>query len=137
MDAIMIGSEAYKELMESLKRIECYVLERSSSAESLDEMWVDSYAVCQYLQISERTLQRLRSKGEIPYSNLGGKTIIRLALSSGPLNHGRSNAAKTNSWNFVPIMKGFVEPLKSDSHASGERILRYLDAADHGFAGTH
>ena len=78
MDAIMIGSEAYKELMESLKRIECYVLERSSSAESLDEMWVDSYAGCQYLQISERTLQRLRSKGEIPYSNLGGKNYYTL-----------------------------------------------------------
>lgn len=78
MDVIMIDSEVYKELMESLKRIECYVLERSLSAESLDEMWVDSYAVCQYLQISERTLQRLRSKGEIPYSNLGGKNYYTL-----------------------------------------------------------
>ena len=41
-------------------------------------MWLDSYAVCQYLQISERTLQRLRSKGEIPYSNLGGKNYYTL-----------------------------------------------------------
>lgn len=78
MDAIMIDSEAYKELIERLKRIERYVLERSLSSESLDEMWVDSYAVCQYLQISERTLQRLRSKGEIAYSVLGGKIYYTL-----------------------------------------------------------
>ena len=41
-------------------------------------MWVDGYSVCQYLQISERTLQRLRSKGEIPYSVLGGKVYYTL-----------------------------------------------------------
>ena len=78
MDRITIDSAAYKEVVERLKRIEHYVIEASQSSENLDKMWVDSYAVCRYLQISERTLQRLRSRGEIPYSNLGGKNYYTL-----------------------------------------------------------
>lgn len=78
MGMITMDSEAYKEVVERLERIERYVIETSQSNEDLDKMWVDSYAVCQYLQISERTLQRLRSKGEIPYSNLGGKNYYTL-----------------------------------------------------------
>lgn len=74
----MLESEVYKEIIERLKRIERYVLETNQASEDFDKMWVDSYAVCQYLQISERTLQRLRSKGEIPYSNLGGKNYYTL-----------------------------------------------------------
>lgn len=74
----MLESEVYNEIIERLKRIERYVLETNQASEDYDKMWVDSYAVCQYLQISERTLQRLRSKGEIPYSNLGGKNYYTL-----------------------------------------------------------
>lgn len=74
----MLESEVYKEIIERLKRIERYVLETNQASEDFDKMWVDSYAVCRYLQISERTLQRLRSKGEIPYSNLGGKNYYTL-----------------------------------------------------------
>ena len=64
MEVIMIESDAYHEVIERLKRIERYVIETSQSNEDLDKMWVDSYAVCQYLQISER--------------NLGGKNYYTL-----------------------------------------------------------
>ncbi len=74
----MLESEVYNEIIERLKRIERYVLETNQASEDFDKMWVDSYAVCRYLQISERTLQRLRSRGEIPYSNLGGKNYYTL-----------------------------------------------------------
>lgn len=74
----MLESEVYNEIIERLKRIERYVLETNQASEDYDKMWVDSYAVCQYLQISERTLQRLRSKGEIAYSVLGGKIYYTL-----------------------------------------------------------
>lgn len=74
----MLESEVYNEIIERLKRIERYVLETNQASEDFDKMWVDSYAVCQYLQISERTLQRLRSKGEIAYSVLGGKIYYTL-----------------------------------------------------------
>lgn len=74
----MLESEVYNEIIERLKRIERYVLETNQASEDFDKMWVDSYAVCQYLQISEQTLQRLRSKGEIAYSVLGGKIYYTL-----------------------------------------------------------
>lgn len=78
MGKITLDSEAYKEVVERLKRIEEYIIGVRSTSDDLETMWVDSYAVCQYLQISERTLQRLRSKGEIAYSVLGGKIYYTL-----------------------------------------------------------
>ncbi len=78
MGTITIDSEAYKEVVERLKRIEEYIIGVRSTSDDLETMWVDGYSVCQYLQISERTLQRLRSKGEIPYSVLGGKVYYTL-----------------------------------------------------------
>ena len=99
MEVIMIESDAYHEVIERLKRIERYVIETSQSNEDLDKMWVDSYAVCQYLQISERTLQRLRSKGEIAYSVLGGKIYytlgaIKHALESRTINRSEEQFAE-------------------------------------------
>lgn len=78
MGMITMDSEAYKEVVERLKRIEEYIIGVRSTSGDLETMWVDGYSVCQYLQISERTLQRLRSKGEIPYSVLGGKVYYTL-----------------------------------------------------------
>lgn len=78
MGMITMDSEAYKEVVERLKRIEEYIIGVRSTSDDLETMWVDSYAVCQYLQISERTLQRLRSKGEIAYSVLCGKIYYTL-----------------------------------------------------------
>lgn len=78
MGMITMDSEAYKEVVERLKRIEEYIIGVRSTSDGLETMWVDGYSVCQYLQISERTLQRLRSKGEIPYSVLGGKVYYTL-----------------------------------------------------------
>ena len=78
MGMITMDSEAYKEVVERLKRIEEYIIGVRSTSDDLETMWVDGYSVCQYLQISERTLQRLRSKGEIPYSVLGGKVYYTL-----------------------------------------------------------
>ncbi len=37
------------------------------------EEWMDSQDVCQLLHISSRTLQTLRTNGEIAYSQVGGK----------------------------------------------------------------
>lgn len=95
----MLESEVYNEIIERLKRIERYVLETNQASEDFDKMWVDSYAVCQYLQISERTLQRLRSKGEIAYSVLGGKIYytlgaIKHALESRPIKRSEDQFAE-------------------------------------------
>lgn len=79
MEVITMESAAYKKLTEKIEKIERFVVEKSNkSDENLDGMWIDNYAVCQYLQISERTLQRLRSARRISYSMMGGKTYYTL-----------------------------------------------------------
>ncbi len=42
-------------------------------------MWVDSYEVCTFLKISEKTLQRLRVSGTIAYSNIRGRYFYKVS----------------------------------------------------------
>ena len=44
-----------------------------------DEIWVDSYEVCTFLKISEKTLQRLRVAGTIAYSNIRGRYFYKIS----------------------------------------------------------
>lgn len=71
MDVIMIESKAFKELEAKINTIADYILNKQE-AESIneDEIWVDSYEVCTFLKISDKTLQRLRVAGIIAYSNI-------------------------------------------------------------------
>ena len=43
-----------------------------------DDTWVDGYEVCTFLRISERTLQRLRSNGQVSYSIISGKSYYQI-----------------------------------------------------------
>lgn len=79
MEVITIDSKAYKELIEKIDSIAIYIKNTQNSSEELDEVWVDSYEVCTFLRISERTLQRLRTNNLISYSILSGKTYYSIA----------------------------------------------------------
>lgn len=79
-EAIILDSESYKKLEEKIDLIANYIKEKQQSENlNLDEEWVDSYEVCTFLRISERTLQRLRTNGVISYSILSGKTYYTIA----------------------------------------------------------
>lgn len=79
-EAIIFDSESYKKLEEKLDLIADYIISKQASENTnLDDAWVDSYEVCTYLRISERTLQRLRTNGIITYSVLSGKTYYTIA----------------------------------------------------------
>ena len=80
MEVITIDSEAFKELIRKIDSITGYIRnnDTSSTSKELDEVWVDSYEVCTFLRISERTLQRLRSNQLISYSILSGKTYYTI-----------------------------------------------------------
>lgn len=79
MEVITIESTAYKELVTKINTIAKFVVEgRSNKIEKPDDIWVDNYEVCTFLNISERTLQRLRSKGLITYSLIGGKSYYTI-----------------------------------------------------------
>lgn len=71
MEIITFESKAYKELDNKITAIADYIfnhLDENKTDE--DEIWVDSYEVCTFLKISDRTLQRLRAAGMISYSDI-------------------------------------------------------------------
>ena len=80
MDVITIESEAYKELVTKINAIAKFVINhQEDDAINSEEMWVDSYEVCTFLKISERTLQRLRTNRIISYSIISGKSYYTIA----------------------------------------------------------
>ncbi len=79
MEVITVESKAFKELMEKVNTIAKFVVNYQPEEINEEEAWVDSYEVCTFLKISERTLQRLRTKGLISYSIISGKTYYTIA----------------------------------------------------------
>lgn len=80
MEIIGMDSELYKELAKKIDFITDYIVnqKQSDSKEDIDEIWVDGYEVCTFLRISERTLQRLRSNGQVSYSIISGKSYYQI-----------------------------------------------------------
>ena len=79
MEIITFESKAYKELDNKITAIADYIFNHTE-AESTneDEIWVDSYEVCTFLKISDRTLQRLRTAGTVTYSNIKGHYFYKI-----------------------------------------------------------
>jgi hypothetical protein len=78
MEVITIESQAFKNLMSKVDTIFDYVISLQNT--SCDEdIWVDSYEVCTFLKISDRTLQRLRSENKINYSRIRGKNYYKIS----------------------------------------------------------
>jgi len=87
MDVITIESTAFLELEAKINLIAKFVNEQQPiNIENSDETWVDNYDVCSFLKISERTLQRLRSKGIVSYSVISGKSYYTLSEIKRMLN---------------------------------------------------
>lgn len=87
MDVITIESQAYKDLVTKINAIAKFVVDhQDDDTTDPDEMWVDSYEVCTFLKISERTLQRLRSNRLISYSIISGKSYYTIAEIKRMLN---------------------------------------------------
>ena len=80
MEIITFESKAYKDLDNKITAIADYIFNHTE-AESTneDEIWVDSYEVCTFLKISEKTLQRLRVAGTIAYSNIRGRYFYKIS----------------------------------------------------------
>jgi len=68
MDVITIESKAFREIVKKLDKIARFVKIYSD-----DEEWVDEHDICLYLDISKRTLQRLRKKQMLNFSMTTGK----------------------------------------------------------------
>lgn len=80
MEVLTIEHSAFQQLISKIDAMDEFIrkakLEQQSS---LDDDWVDGQAVCEYLCICDKTLQRLRSAGKITYSTIGNKYYYQIA----------------------------------------------------------
>lgn len=83
MKLLTIESEAFKKLVRKIDRIYEYVTEQAEKNAALPVdpagVWVSNDEAAALLEVSTRTLQRLRSSGEITYSIRGGRAWYTLA----------------------------------------------------------
>ena len=80
MEVITVDSIAFKELVKKIDIIMDFVYDKQGhSAINEEKMWVDSHDVCNYLHVSNRTLQRLRAKNCVSYSRINGKNFYRIS----------------------------------------------------------
>ncbi len=79
MEVITIESRAFRQLMAKLDVLSEYVCSMGQPMiENDDETWVDNQKICRFLEISKRTLQRLRTNGKITHSCVGGKYYYQI-----------------------------------------------------------
>jgi hypothetical protein len=80
MEVITMESQAFKDLTAKINTIAKFVTAMQSKAEEEPEDgWVDSYEVCTFLKISNKTLQRLRTAGAVTFSRIRGKNFYRIS----------------------------------------------------------
>jgi hypothetical protein len=80
MEIIVMKSGTYRKLMDRLVAIEEYIRTQRPQIVPVsvtEELWFDNAAVCAYLKISRRTLQRYRSDGTLAYSMIGHKAYYK------------------------------------------------------------
>ncbi|MCU4176433.1 helix-turn-helix domain-containing protein [Carboxylicivirga sp. N1Y90] len=78
MNVITFESDAYQALIDKIESLS-QLIDIHQQKVNPDEAWVNSEDVCTYLGISQRTLQRLRTSGNITYSSLGGKIFYTIS----------------------------------------------------------
>ncbi|OAV75857.1 hypothetical protein Barb7_00489 [Bacteroidales bacterium Barb7] len=110
MEVITIDSKAFKELTAKINSIAKFIVEHQpQETTNPDDEWVDSYDVCTFLNISERTLQRLRSNGLIAYSILSGKTYYKIGEIKRMLNEKRIRTNEEAIQNLIDNHRHYVE----------------------------
>ena len=80
MNVITIESEAFKDLIHRIDRLENRFAEIvNRAANPLSEIWIDNQEICELLKISKRTLQTYRDEKLLPYSQINHKIYYRVA----------------------------------------------------------
>lgn len=83
MKVLVIESQAYKKLAQKIEWIHAYVKKQEKENTIIQEsnpseVWLNDQDAATILRVSKRTMQRLRSNGEITYSIRGGKVWYTL-----------------------------------------------------------
>ena len=92
MEIITMESEAYQNLVASIKRIEQHMLNTSAKCTTPDdEVWIGTKDACKILGISDRTLQNYRTKGTIDFKHCGKFCRYRLSDVKSLITQGYGN----------------------------------------------
>jgi len=92
MEIITMESEAYQNLVASIKRIEQHMLNTSAKSTTPDdEVWIGTKDACKILGISNRTLQNYRTKGTIDFKHCGKFCRYRLSDVKSLITQGYGN----------------------------------------------
>lgn len=84
MKIITIEEEAWEQLNSRINAIADYLKRLENT--SYDDLWLNNHEVCQYLHISEKTLWRMRTKGEIAHSKIYGQYFYTIGAIKDMLN---------------------------------------------------
>ncbi|MDR2126785.1 MAG: helix-turn-helix domain-containing protein [Prevotellaceae bacterium] len=80
MEVITIESQVFKDLTAKINTIAQFVAALQSKVDDEPaDGWVDSYEVCTFLKISNKTLQRLRAANAVAYSRIRGKNFYKIS----------------------------------------------------------
>lgn len=107
MKIITIEEEAWKQLVNRINTIFDYLKKLEDT--SYDNLWLNNHEVCQYLRISEKTLWRMRTKGEIAYSKIYGQYFYTIGAIKDMLN---ANAIQSSDEYIQELMakgKSYIE----------------------------
>lgn len=107
MNIITIEEEAWRQLHEQIKSINAYILKLEDT--SYDNLWLNNHEVCQYLHISEKTLWRMRTNGQIAYSKMYGQYYYTIGAIKDMLN---AHAVQTSDEYVQELMakgKSYIE----------------------------
>ncbi|MDV3616145.1 DNA-binding protein [Elizabethkingia anophelis] len=111
MNIITIEEEAWRSLNERIKSISEFILKSENT--SYDSLWLNNHEVCQYLHVSEKTLWRMRTKGEIAYSKMYGQYYYTIGAIKNMLN---AHAMQTSEEYIQELMargKSYIEKGRS------------------------
>lgn len=117
MKIITIEEEARKQFNNRINAIADYLKRLDDT--NYDDLWLNNHEVCQYLHISEKTLWRMRTKGETSYSKIYGQYFYTIGAIKDLLT---ANAVQSSDEYVQELMakgKSYIEKgrkLKSGKH---------------------
>jgi len=107
MKLITIEAEAWKRLYDRVNKVADYL--QNLEVPKYDELWLNNHEVCQYLHLSEKTLWRMRKRGEITYSKIYGQYFYTLGAIKELLD---ANAIQSKDEYIIDLMekgKNYIE----------------------------
>lgn len=107
MKVIMVEENVWKQLNERIDAIADYV--KRQEDKSYDDLWFNNREVCQYLKLSEKTLYRLRVKGDLTYSKICGQYFYTLCAIKDML---KTNVVKSTGQHLQELIEKGREHIK-------------------------